>query len=233
MERQGMEGEQGMGNEGQAEEGGFALPGAPYEGAALRALTLGNMAGLAFALAAEGVANAASPLRKPAFATVSATGAPALRTVFLRGLDRASRALFAFTDARSIKVAELARDPRASLLLYEPRCDVQVRLSGRARIRTEDDGAEAAWQGAPLSSRRAYLVTAAPGTASAMPVSGLPADVEGVIPSAERLDQGRRNFALLEFTFDDADVVVLSRTGHRRARIRWQADAARMEWLIP
>lgn len=228
-----MEGERDMGNERQAEEGAFVLPGAPYEGAALRALTLEDMAGLAFALAAEGVANASSPLRKPAFATVSATGAPAVRTVFLRGLDRASRALFAFTDARSIKVAELARDPRASVLLYEPRCDIQVRLSGRARIRTEDEGAEAAWREAPLSSRRAYLVTAAPGTASATPVSGLPADVEGVIPPAERLEQGRRHFALLEFIFDEADVVVLSRTGHRRARIRWQADAARMEWLIP
>ncbi|ABS62368.1 pyridoxamine 5'-phosphate oxidase-related FMN-binding [Parvibaculum lavamentivorans DS-1] len=217
-----------------AEGASCALPEMPYEGETLRALTLSDMGELAFALPARGVADAASPLRKPVFATLSASGAPAVRTIFLRALDRASRRLVAFTDSRSTKVAEIARDGRASLLFYDPRSDVQVRLSGRAVIRSGDDeAAEAAWQGAPLSSRRAYLVTAAPGSPSLVPASGLPADVEGMIPSAERLESGRVNFALLEFAFDEADILVLSRTGHRRARIRWQADKARMEWLVP
>jgi 3-hydroxyisobutyrate dehydrogenase len=209
------------------------VPSVPCEGDALRALTLGDMAGLALALPKEGVENARSPLRKPAFATLTEEGGPAVRTVFLRGMEAGSRRLTAFTDARSCKVAELERDPRAALLFYDPLSDIQVRLTGRSAIHRTGELVGRAWESAAPSSRRAYLVTAPPGSPSAAPVSGLPEDVEGIIPPLERLEEGRLNFALLEFIFEEADVVVLSRTGHRRARIRFSADAARGAWLVP
>lgn len=210
--------------------GGGAL--APFEGEALRALTLDDMAALAFELPAEGARDASSPLRKPALATVAATGAPALRTVILRGFDGEARLIELFTDTRSSKVAELEREPQASMLFYDPRRDVQLRLTGRAVPLTGPAAAEA-WERAGLPSRRAYLAVAAPGTASMAPTSGLPPEVEGIIPSADKLEEGRVNFALIRFGFDQADVVVLSRSGHRRARIRWPSDTAIMEWLVP
>lgn len=210
-----------------------SLPSGPCEGEVLRALTLDDMAGLALALPREGVENARSPLRKPTFATLAAEGGPAVRTVFLRGMDAPARRLTAFTDARSRKVAEIERDPRAALLFYDPLSDIQVRLTGRSAIHRAGEPADNAWESAAPSSRRAYLVTAPPGSLSAGPVSGLPADVEGVIPPLEKLEEGRKNFALLEFIFEEADVVVLSRTGHRRARIRFSAVAAQGEWLVP
>src|SRR5690606_26378712 len=128
------------------------------------------------------------------------------------------------------KIAEIARDPRASLVFYDPRCDIQVRFSGRVEARVADADA---WNGAAPPSRRAYLVTAPPGTPSPAPVSGLPPDAEGVIPPLERLEEGRNNFALVEFIFDEADIVVLSRSGNRRARIRYDADGSQAEWLVP
>lgn len=212
---------------------GIELPAAPLEGAALKGLTLEDMAGLALAMPAEGVKNPSSPLRKPALSTLAADGSPSVRTVILRGFERPSRRLTVFTDARSHKVAEIAADPRAALLFYDPVSDIQARLSGRAAIHREGPLADGAWESAAPPSRRAYLAEAAPGTPSPDPVSGLPRDVEGVIPSLERLEEGRRNFALLEFIFEEADIVVLSRSGHRRARIRFRADAARGEWLYP
>ncbi|MCW5728418.1 pyridoxamine 5'-phosphate oxidase family protein [Parvibaculum sp.] len=205
---------------------------APFEGAALHALTLPDMAALAFALLEEGASDAGSPLRKPALATLSAAGAPAVRTVILRNFDRQARMLELFTDARSAKVAELAREPRASMMFYDPRRDVQLRLTGKA-VPLTGPAAEAAWTAAGLPSRRAYLAVAAPGTASDSPTSGLPPEVEGMIPSADRLEEGRVNFALIRFGFDEADLVVLSRSGHRRARIRWPADVQTVEWLVP
>ncbi|MEX0839194.1 MAG: pyridoxamine 5'-phosphate oxidase family protein [Parvibaculum sp.] len=205
---------------------------APFEGEALRALTLQDTAVLAFALLEEGAGDALSPLRKPALATVSANGAPALRTVILRNFDRKARVLELFTDARSTKVAELKREPRASMLFYDPRRDLQLRLSGSAVPLTGAAAADA-WAAAGLPSRRAYLAVAAPGTPSAAPTSGLPAEIEGLIPSIDKLEEGRVNFALICFGFDEADLVVLSRTGHRRAHIRWPADAPVMEWLVP
>lgn len=209
------------------------MPSGPCEGEVLRALTLADMVGLALALPREGVENARSPLRKPAFSTLTAEGAPTLRTVFLRSMDAGSRRLTAFTDARSHKVAELERDPRAALLFYDPLSDIQVRLAGRAAICRTGERADSAWESAAPSSRRAYLVMAPPGSPSAAPVSGLPEDVEGIIPPPERLEEGRKNFALLEFIFKEADVVVLSRSGHRRARIRFSAAAVSGEWLVP
>ena len=185
----------------------------PFEGAALRALTLADMAALAFVLLEEGAADAGSPLRKPALATLSARGAPAVRTVILRKFDAPARMLELFTDARSAKIAELAREPSAVPLTGAPAAD--------------------AWEAAGLPSRRAYLAVSAPGTASESPTSGLPPEVEGIVPSAERLEEGRVNFALIRFGFDEADLVVLSRSGHRRARIRWPADAPSLEWLVP
>ncbi|MEP0706962.1 MAG: pyridoxamine 5'-phosphate oxidase family protein [Parvibaculum sp.] len=210
--------------------GKIELPCAPLEGEALQALSLAEMTAFARALPADGAENPASPLRKPALATISADGAPAVRTVILRSVDAGRRAFGIFTDARSSKVAEIARDSRASLLFYDPRCDIQVRFSGRAAARV---GEESAWASAAPPSRRAYLVTAPPGTPSPGPVSGLPPDAEGVIPPLERLEEGRSNFALVEFIFDEADIVVLSRAGNRRARIRYEAERARAEWLVP
>lgn len=205
---------------------------APFEGEVLRGLTLEDMAALAFELPKEGAEDTSSPLRKPALATVAATGAPALRTVILRSFDGKARLIELFTDRRSSKVAELEREPRASMLFYDPRRDVQLRLTGEA-VPLTGAAATEAWERAGLPSRRAYLAVAAPGTASIGPTSGLPPEVEGMIPSADRLEEGRVNFALIRFGFDEADVVVLSRSGHRRARIRWPSETAVMEWLVP
>ena len=193
----------------------------PFEGAALRALTLDDMMALAVDLLADGVANAGSPLRKPV-----------ARTVILRNFDETERVLELFTDARSAKVAELERELRAAMLFYDPRRDVQLRLTGRA-VPLTGAAAAAAWAAAGLPSRRAYLAVAAPGTPSPAPTSGLPAEVEGIIPAPERLEEGRANFAVIRFAFDEADLVVLSRSGHRRARIRWRADGVAAEWLVP
>lgn len=214
------------------EPGPAPVAPAPFEGPALRALTLDDMMALAFDLLADGAENAGSPLRKPALATVSSGGAPAVRTVILRNFDAKARVLELFTDARSAKVAELEREPRAAMLFYDPRRDVQLRLTGRA-VPLTGAAAAAAWTAAGLPSRRAYLAVAAPGTPSPAPTSGLPAEVEGIIPAPERLEEGRVNFALIRFAFDEADLVVLSRSGHRRARIRWLADGAAADWLVP
>lgn len=214
----------------QAGGNGISLPRAPLEEAALRALTLQEMAALALALLADGLENPSSPLRKPVLATIAEGDAPSLRTVILRSVDEAGRTLGFFTDARSPKVAELTQNPRASLLFYDPRCDMQLRLTGTVEIRLGD---EAAWTRAAPPSRRAYLVTAPPGTPSPEPVSGLPADAEGVIPPLERLEEGRVNFALIAFRVEESDMLVLSRAGNRRARFRHGGGREQAEWLVP
>jgi hypothetical protein len=64
-------------------------------------------------------------------------------------------------------------------------------------------------------------------------VSGLPADVEGIIPPLERLEEGRANFALVEFHVEERDMLILSRAGNRRARFRHEGGRETGDWLVP
>lgn len=64
-------------------------------------------------------------------ATASRSGRPGARIVLLKGVDR--RGITFYTNYRSRKSAEMAENPRATLLFYWPELDLQVRIDGRVR----------------------------------------------------------------------------------------------------
>jgi pyridoxamine 5'-phosphate oxidase len=113
-------------------------------------------------------------------ATVGLDGAPQLRTVVLRGFTREGAPWF-FTDARSGKVAELAKHPPVALLLWWERTADQFRLDGLASVHGASAVGEpevlrrAAWQRLPEEQRALFLGPAPgallPATASARPAS--------------------------------------------------------------
>lgn len=100
-------------------------------------------------------------------ATVGEHGAPALRTVVLRGFTRDGQPWF-FTDARSLKVRHLQRTPQVSLLAWWERTDDQFRIDGRASLHGADAAGETAvlrrmsWQ--RLAGRREAWLGPAPGS---------------------------------------------------------------------
>jgi pyridoxamine 5'-phosphate oxidase len=65
-----------------------------------------------------------------ALATATGTGHPSLRMVLLKGFD--AHGFVFYTNYRSRKGRELARNARASLLFYWAQLDRQVRVDGRA-----------------------------------------------------------------------------------------------------
>ena len=88
--------------------------------------------------------DAARAVEKPlphavAFATAASSGRPSLRMVLLKDFD--ARGFVFFTNYRSRKGRELAKNPRASLLFYWGSLERQVRIEGRvARVsRRESD----------------------------------------------------------------------------------------------
>ncbi|MEQ9144172.1 MAG: pyridoxamine 5'-phosphate oxidase family protein [Parvibaculaceae bacterium] len=184
-------------------------------------------------LLSEAVKTPDHPFRKPVLATVDAEGCPRARTVILRHVDFSARTVRIHTDARSAKITEIGGKPDVTLVFYDPREEVQVQLSGKASIHTDDEVAEAAWQTAAPPSRRAYLADPAPGTVSQIPLSGLPADVEGVIPGDERLAEGRPSFAAILVRFHRLDWLFLSPNGNRRARFTLEATGMSGTWLVP
>ncbi|MBI1262653.1 MAG: hypothetical protein GC184_13115 [Rhizobiales bacterium] len=209
----------------------FSLPPKPLSEAEIVGLTLEKAEKAAFFLLGEAVHEPRSPLHWPVLATLD-EGHPRARTVILRRMETAPPALILWTDARSAKFGQIRKEPRAEMVFYDPSREIQLRVSGKASVVAHEE-AEGLWRSATLASRRAYLVTAAPGSISSDPTSGLPSDAVGVIPDEKRIEEGRDNFAAIRLVMTEMDLLILSRHGHRRAVFRPQADSWEGQWLIP
>jgi pyridoxamine 5'-phosphate oxidase len=187
------------------------------------------------ALTEQGASQRKSPAHCPVVATLDAQGRPSQRVMILREADWDKHRLRFHADSRSDKIAELAMHSDASVLFYDPEAKIQLRLSGQARIETESDLAEHGWNSSTLFARRCYLAKVGPGDVSAAPTSGLSPEMEGVQPSEAQVAEGRGNFAILLFDFDQVEWLYLANSGHRRAR--WNRDTHSGlwtgNWLVP
>lgn len=179
----------------------------------------------------SGVADAASPLHTPALATVHGGGA-SVRTVVLRRVDAALRRLACHTDTRSPKVAQVGTHPRVAWLFYDAASRVQIRAEGALAVHRDDALADAQWHASRLLSRRCYLGDA-PGAPSAVPTSGLDADLATRAPREDESEAGRAHFAVLACTVDRLDRLDLDVRGHRRAQWRFDGGAWHATWVAP
>ncbi len=170
----------------------------------------------AWSIWARGVADGAAPARLPALATMGAEG-PTARIVALRGAERREGRLNVHTDTASAKIAELAADPRASLLVWDAADQVQLRA--RVTVQTlTGAAAEPAWARVPEAARHSYGKLPAPGT----PLPG---------PDAHRTRPAQARFAVLACRIEAIDVVFLGEL-HRRARYT-RSGGWIGQWLSP
>ena len=169
---------------------------------------------------AEAAASPGSPLRTPTLATVAADGSAQARTVVVR--SAAPPELTLHTDARSPKVEQLRRDPRAALSFWDPERQVQIRAVGRCERELDADAIAEAWKQVPASNRLNYRTALPPGSP---------------VPSADAVDHadgdGGEQFALLIFTVDELDWLWLDRGGHKRCRFDLRGLQATRQWLVP
>jgi pyridoxamine 5'-phosphate oxidase len=186
----------------------------------------------AWTLLAQGAKDRRSPLHTLTVASVDNSGQPDARIMVLREADQANARLRFHTDARSNKVALIGACAPVTVLAYHPDAHIQLRLSGTASIDTHSAARLAAWERTSLYGRRCYLGDIGPGGRSDEPTSGLPADVEGNEPSAERTAKGLAHFALLWVTLSRIEWLFLAHQGHRRACFD-QANGWAGQWLIP
>jgi hypothetical protein len=156
-------------------------------------------------------------------ATLGPQGWPELRTVILRRVEPAERRVVFHTDRRSAKAGEIVADGRVSLLFWDPRAKLQLRLWGQARILTEDPLAEEEWRRLSLQSRRIYRTPQPPGRILPDPAQGDGA-TEG---------DGRGVFAAVPVTVMRLEWLHLRPGGHRRARFEPGAEGWQGRWLAP
>jgi hypothetical protein len=176
----------------------------------------------AWDMMARGAASRRHAFHQASLATVTTDGAATARTVVLRGADRSGLSLRIHTDRRSRKAAELAGDPRATLLFYDHDAKVQVRVSATATLHHDDEVTRTVWAGMRAMSRACYCQRAAPGTALAAASGGVPLD------DAE----GYGNFMVVRLAVRGFDWLYLAAAGHRRAAIVYHPAPA-ASWLAP
>ncbi len=177
---------------------------------------LSDLHARAWELLEAGLHDRDAPARLPVLATAGLGGGAEARTVVLRGADRAAARLEVHTDALSGKAAELARDPQATLLVW----DAGEMLQLRARVRvTLLPGDPQRWQAIPGLARAAYGGTPPPGAGLADPRDWR---AEPVIS---------RHLALL-CDLGELEVLHLGADLHRRALFA-AGDGWAGRWLAP
>ena len=168
----------------------------------------------ALALLARGVKDRRSAMHTFTVGTVGLDGTPRQRTVVNRGYDAETRTLRFHTDARSPKLDELRRDPRASVHVYDPRAKLQLRMDVRAAIHVADMLRQAAWDATRDFSRECYRVVPAPGDVAESPsaIAFTPGDDP---------EEGVENFVAVTLRIHALEWLYLAHQGHRRARFAW------------
>ncbi len=196
-------------------------------------LTLPDVERQAWTLLADGSQNPKDAFYTGTLGTLGAAG-PSLRTVVLRGVDPPQRNTVCYSDVRAGKVTELLDNPAVSWLFWDDGRKVQLRLTGRATVHTDDALADGHWQATRPSNRRSYLAGPAPGTAQPFPTSGLPDGLDTREPTDAESAAARPHFAVIVTQVEYVEWLWLARSGHRRAAFRYAGTGlADSTWLVP
>lgn len=181
---------------------------------------------------ARGKADRRSAFHTPTVCSVD-HDAPAPRIMVLREVDRAAARLRFHTDFRSPKRLQFDRNPKVSILGYDPSSRIQITVAGLARVVADGPAARAAWDASALTSRRCYLAFDAPGSHLDEASSGLPLHLLERSPTLEESEPGWSNFAILLVQAEQLEWLKLTACGNRRARFTRNADSWTGQWLHP
>ena len=147
---------------------------------------------------------------------------PQARTVVLRHADAALCRLRVYSDARSPKCLELVAQPLAQLTFWSKRLNWQLRVSAQATVEFEGDQVNVAWDHLRQSRAAAdYLSESPPGQIQSS---------NKHLTKKEEDSQLVHHLAILNFQVTSMDWLVLSKDGHRRARL---TPSGIVNWLVP
>lgn len=176
-----------------------------------------------------------SPFRTLMLCT-RAEDAPTARIVVLRGVDRRPGSLWCHSDRRAAKVAQLSAHPACTVLLWDPRQSLQLRLSCRATQATAGPTVEARWAATPTGARRLYAQTEAPGDPCPPPSLARVQALSAPPGPAQDFDHSaaRQNFCVIDLHVNGFDALWLHRSGHVRVRYQQRPDSTwHAQALVP
>lgn len=181
---------------------------------------------MAIKLLQRGASDAKSPLHTPVLASIDGEGNPQTRMVVFRQFLPATYQLYFHTDKRSAKIAEIEQNPTISLLFYDPKPRIQMRVTGQAFLLPQAIQNEQ-WQKLNDRSKPVYQIEPAPGHIITEPAQA------SYLPDTTH--QGKDNFRAIGITMHRLEWLYLAAAGHRRAEFLFSENDGEIiaNWLTP
>lgn len=172
------------------------------------------------------------PWRVVTLSTTGQNGANS-RNIILRAVESQSALCTFYTDLRSGKIADVAHDPRVSLLFWNPRSSEQLRAWGEACVVGDQAALDSHWARIPVYARKDYATISAPGAVlqrGAESIQKLDPLSDRLSDALLNLDHARNNFRLIQVKIQRMDYLKLNREGHLRYGLNclngvWECDA--------
>ena len=169
-----------------------------------------------------------SPFTMMQLATIGMDGAPKVRTIVIRQVDETHSTLSFVTDVRSPKIAEIRRDPRVSLVGYDPQGGIQIRLEGQAVILDRPEEKRSIWDICRPHTLALFQTPYAPGTEIASHH-----ETGGAVEQQGGDEQAFRNFCVVAVKLARLEWLDLSPEGHRRCSFQRRVETWVGTWVAP
>ena len=153
------------------------------------------------------------------------------RIVVLRKSNSSNNLLQFHSDIRSEKISKLKNNNSASMLFYDKKEKIQVRIKVECIINHNNEITKESWSKTGHMSRKCYLVDNGPGTESNLPTSGLKPELDNFDYTKEQSEEGYKNFSVIQCKTKSIEWLYLAAKGHRRAR--FDLDNNKDTWLVP
>ena len=153
------------------------------------------------------------------------------RIVVLRKSDQSNNLLQFHSDLRSDKITKLKNNKNASMLFYNKKEKIQVRLKVECTVNHNNEVTKESWSKTKHISRKCYLIDNGPGTESDIPTSGLKPELDNFEFTMKQSEEGYKNFTVVQCKIKSIEWLYLAAQGHRRAR--FDLENNKENWLVP
>ena len=178
----------------------------------------------------DAVTNRSSSFRVPVFVCGDQKDFDG-RIVVLRKSDQSNNLLQFHSDIRSEKISKLKNNNSASMLFYDKKEKIQVRIKVECIINHNNEITKESWSKTGHMSRKCYLSDNGPGIESPTPTSGLKPELDSYEFTMEQSEEGYKNFSVIQCKIKSIEWLYLAAKGHRRAK--FDLENNKEHWLVP
>lgn len=158
------------------------------------------------------------------------------RIVVLRNFYPQKYEIIIHGDKRSRKFKDICINQNVSILFWDQKKQIQIRMNGKALISKQDD-VDNEWRKLQNWSKKIYLTEKKPGLISKLPNTGYPEKFIKIAPTTCENELGKKNFGVISISIQNMEWLYLSSQGNRAAFFDIQRKQSQIyvkkSWVTP